>query len=72
MGFSSDKTAWSWLQKLRRAMVRPDRDLLSGEVEVDETYIGGKEIGSGKQGRSAETKSLVVVCLTETGQMHLN
>ncbi|MDP3912750.1 MAG: IS1595 family transposase [Bacteroidota bacterium] len=61
MGFGSYETAWSWLQKLRRAMVRPDRDLLSGEIEVDETYIGGKEIGSGKQGRGAETKTLVVV-----------
>lgn len=61
MGFGSYETAWSWLQKLRRAMVRPDRDLLSGEVEVDETYIGGKEIGIGKQGRGADTKILVVV-----------
>ena len=32
-----------------------------GNVEVDETYIGGEEIGSGKQGRGAEDKSLVVV-----------
>jgi transposase-like protein/Zn ribbon nucleic-acid-binding protein len=61
MGFGSYETAWSWLQKLRRAMVRPERDLLSGEVEVDETFIGGKEIGIGKQGRGAETKTLVVV-----------
>jgi transposase-like protein/Zn ribbon nucleic-acid-binding protein len=61
MGFGSYETAWSWLQKLRRAMVRPGRDLLSGEVEVDETYIGGKEIGTGKQGRGAETKTLVIV-----------
>jgi transposase-like protein/Zn ribbon nucleic-acid-binding protein len=61
MGFGSYETAWSWLQKLRRAMVRPERDRLSGEVEVDETFIGGKEIGTGKQGRGAETKTLVVV-----------
>jgi len=61
MGFGSYETAWSWLQKLRRAMVRPERDLLSGEIEVDETFIGGKEIGTGKQGRGAETKTLVVV-----------
>lgn len=61
MGFGSYETAWSWLQKLRRAMVRPERDRLSGEVEVDETFIGGKEIGKGKQGRGAETKTLVVV-----------
>ena len=42
-------------------MVRPERDKLSGEVEVDETFIGGVEIGKGKQGRGAETKTLVVV-----------
>lgn len=61
MGFSSYETAWAWLHKLRRAMVRPERDKLVGEIEVDETYIGGKEIGKGKQGRGAETKTLVVV-----------
>lgn len=61
MGFGSYETAWAWLHKLRRAMVRPNRDKLSGEIEVDETYIGGKETGKGKQGRGADTKTLVVV-----------
>lgn len=68
MGFGSYETAWSWLQKLRRAMVRPERDKLSGEVEVDETYIGGKEIGTGKHGRGAETKTLVVVATECAGK----
>jgi transposase-like protein len=61
MGFGSYVTVWTWLQKLRRAMVRPGRDMLSGIVEVDETYIGGVESGGGKQGRGADKKTLVVV-----------
>jgi transposase-like protein len=61
MGFGSYETAWAWLQKLRRAMVRQKRDKLIGEVEVDETFIGGREVGKGKQGRGAETKTLVVL-----------
>ena len=61
MGFGSYETAWAWLHKPRRSMIRPDRDKLTGEVEVDVTYIGGQEIGNGKQGRDAETKTLVVV-----------
>ena len=61
MGFGSYVTVWTWLHKLRRAMVRPGRDMLSGDIEVDETYIGGVESGSGKRGRGAETKTLVVV-----------
>ena len=40
LGLGSYETAWSVLHKLRRAMLRPGRDRLSGEVEVDETAIG--------------------------------
>ena len=46
LGFGSYETAWAWLHKLRRAMVRPDRDLLSGVVEVDETFVGGVTMGT--------------------------
>ena len=42
-------TAWRWLHKLRRAMVRPGRDRLAGSVGVDEVYVGGER--SGKRGR---------------------
>jgi len=61
MGFGSYKTAWLWLHKLRRAMVRPGRDKLSGQIEVDETYIGGEESGTGNTGRGATEKCLVIV-----------
>src|SRR3954453_9784452 len=37
LGFGSYQTAWSWLHKLREAMVRPDREPLAGRVEADET-----------------------------------
>jgi len=41
LGLGSYETAWTWLHKLRRAMVRPGRERLSGAVEVDETFLGG-------------------------------
>lgn len=45
LGLGSYQTAWTWLHKLRRAMVRPGRDQLQGRVEVDETYLGGEKQG---------------------------
>jgi transposase-like protein/predicted RNA-binding Zn-ribbon protein involved in translation (DUF1610 family) len=63
LGLGSYHTAWRWLHKLRRAMVRPGRDNLSGIVEIDETYIGGER--SGKRGRGAENKALVAVAVED-------
>jgi len=65
LGLGSYETAWVWLHKLRRAMVRPGRDRLQGTVEVDETYWGGER--PGKRGRGAAGKSLVVVAAEEDG-----
>ena len=65
LGLKQYQTAWTWLHKLRRAMVRPGRDLLSGRVEVDETYLGGME--EGLRGRKKEAKTLVVVAAQEDG-----
>jgi hypothetical protein len=58
------ETAWQWLHKLRRAMVRPGRDQLSGFVQVDETYVGGRR-KSGKRGRGAAGKALVGIAVED-------
>jgi len=63
LNLGSYHTAWKWLHRLRRAMVRPDREKLYGIVEVDETYIGGKR--SGKPGRGSENKTLVVIAVED-------
>jgi transposase-like protein len=65
LGLGSYKTAWTWLHKLRRAMVRPGRDRLIGTIEVDETYLGGLE--EGVRGRQTESKALIVVAAQEDG-----
>ena len=62
LGLGSYRTAWTWLHKLRRAMVRQGRDKLSGLVEVDEAYIGSPENG-GKRGRGAENKVITAVAV---------
>jgi len=64
LGLGSYETAWAWLHKLRRAMVRPGRDRLAGRVEVDESFVG--RVG-GAQGRSTATKALIVVAAEEVG-----
>lgn len=66
LGLGSYETAWTWLHKLRRAMVRPGRDRLTGTIEVDETYIGGQK--AGKRGRGAEGKALVVIAAQMDGK----
>ena len=66
LGLGSYKTAWTWLHKLRRAMVRPGRDRLAGVVEVDEIYIGGEK--PGKRGRGAAGKALVLIAAQVDGE----
>jgi transposase-like protein/ribosomal protein L37AE/L43A len=65
LGLGSYHTAWAWLHKLRRAMVRPGRDRLSGHVEVDESFVGGL---GGAEGRSTATKALIVVAAEAVGR----
>ena len=62
LGWGSYQTAWTWLHKLRRAMIRPGRARLAGVVEVEESYLGGDEKGVlGRRRRQA----LVVLAAEE-------
>jgi transposase-like protein len=65
LGLGSYKTAWTWLHKLRRAMVRQGRDRLSGTVEVDEAFFGAPETG-GKRGRGGENKVQAAIAVEVT------
>lgn len=66
LGLGSYKTAWAMLHKLRRAMVRPGRERLSGKVEVDEAYWGSEE--DGVIGRLTYRKALIAVAVQEDGK----
>ena len=61
LGFGSYQTAWAWLHKLKRGMVRCGRDPLLGPVEVNDAFIGGEEVGIA--GRQSATKARVVVAV---------
>jgi transposase-like protein len=60
MGISY-RVAWTMLHRFRVAMVRSARELLSGEVEVDESMVGGVETG-GKRGRGT-TKAIIAIAV---------
>ena len=62
MGFGSYKTAWSWLHKLRAAMVRSDSEPLGPFVQVDEALVGGK---------GGPNKELVLVAAEANGRVRL-
>ncbi len=61
LGLGSYRTAWMCLQKLRRAVVRPNREPLQGTVEVDETLLGGRHQVPG--GRTSGAKAIVVIAV---------
>jgi hypothetical protein len=58
----SYQTAWAMLHRLRSVLVRPGRDLLTGTVQVDETYIGGAEPGLAG-GRAKGKKVLTAIAV---------
>lgn len=67
LGIGGYKTAWYLCHRIREAMMRGTaaEPKLSGIVEIDDAYIGGKKLGQGHQaGRDNKT---VVVGITERG-----
>ena len=66
LGLGSYQTTWIMLHKLRRATVNPSREMLRGNVEVDDAYVGGKE--EAVVGRQVETKTPVAVAVEVRGK----
>ncbi|MGA1216067.1 MAG: IS1595 family transposase [Candidatus Nanopelagicales bacterium] len=62
MGFGSYETAWTWLHKLRSAMVRSDSEPMGPFVQLDETLVGGK---------GGPNKQLVLVAAEKDGRVRL-
>jgi transposase-like protein len=65
----SYKTAWYLCHRVRAAMKAVDPQPLSGVVEVDETYVGGKIHGPGSRGRSQKNKEVVIGIKQRGGEL---
>ena len=69
LGLSRYETAWMMLHKLRRAMVNATRESLHGEVEVDDTWIGGPQAGlRGSRQLKGRRAALVLVAVEKRGK----
>jgi transposase-like protein len=69
LNLGSYQTAWFMAHRIRYAMtMEPLRSLLQGTVEVDETYVGGKN-RHGKRGRSTERKTPIVALVERGGRV---
>jgi transposase-like protein len=69
LGLSCYETAWMLLHKFRRAMVNVAREPLHGEVEVDETWIGGEQAGlRGSRQLKGRRAALVLVAVERRGR----
>ena len=69
LGLGNYETAWMMLHKFRRAMVNASREPLHGEVEVDDTWIGGTQAGlRGSRQLKGRKAALVLVGVEKRGQ----
>ena len=70
LGIKSYETAWLMLHKIRQAMVDPKRSKLSGNIEIDEAYIGGKKQG-GSLGKAGTKGNSMIIVAAEFNQKRL-
>lgn len=69
LGLRRYETAWMMLHKLRRAMVNAAREPLHGEVEIDDTWIGGPQAGlRGSRQLKGRRAALVLVAVEKRGK----
>jgi hypothetical protein len=70
LGLGSYETAWTTLHRFRRAVARQERELLKGEVEVDETYLANSDRVKPLpgQGRKNKTSKILVAIAVEIHQ----
>ena len=69
LGLGRYETAWMMLHKLRRAMVNPARELLHGEIEIDEAWIGGPQPGlRGSRQLKGRRAALAVAAVERRGK----
>lgn len=76
LGLPSYETAWMMLHKLRRAMVNLSRERLHGEIEVDDTWVGGEQAGLGGSRQLKDRRAALVLVAVErrgkaSGRVHM-
>lgn len=67
------KTAWYLCHRIREAMKDANAEPLTGTVEVDETYVGGKLCGAGRGGRGTyrTNKAMIIAALQRDGDIRI-
>jgi transposase-like protein len=69
LGLRRYETAWMMLHKFRRAMVNTAREPLRGDVEVDDTWVGGSQAGlRGSRQLKGRKAAIVLVAVEKRGR----
>src|SRR5271154_1978807 len=69
LGLKRYETAWMMLHKFRRAMINAAREPLRGEVEMDDTRVGGMQAGlRGSRQLKGRKAALVIVAVEKRGR----